>query len=275
MRILTFVLSVLVLSACTSPKPATNSPDSPAPVVEAPTAPAPASPQAAAAAPPPSAETAPTPAAADQTDSPGVEQLAAAEGTHSAFAVLKVKDAEQFAASLDRVHPDLERAGAIAYVVSQGLDQRDVVITHIVGRSGAKLKAFIDGQKASPESPLAKADELFVASDDAYDVPNPWPAERTFSVFLRFKVKDFDKWYSTFDKNGELRAPAGVIGYGVHRAVEDERVVVHYLAKSTDVLRQLADQPEFKRAQKAQGVQGNPKPFFAIDIRAQKLPALR
>lgn len=28
--------------------------------------------------------------------------MSAAEGTHSAFAVLKVKDAEQFAASLDR-----------------------------------------------------------------------------------------------------------------------------------------------------------------------------
>jgi hypothetical protein len=47
---------------------------------------------------------------------------------------------------------------------------------------------------------------------------------------------------------------------------------VHYLAKSTDFLRQIAVMPEVVKLMKAKGM-GNPKPFYATNIRAQSLPA--
>jgi hypothetical protein len=262
MRILT-VLCLLFASACGGSQPSAAPPEPPPPPPAAQPAPAPE---------PTPAATAPA-AAQDEHAAPAdSKHTAESEATHSIFAVLKVKDPKAFATSLDGLGADLEKASAIAYVVSQGQDQTDIVIAHIVGRSGEKLSAFVEAEKAKPDGLFAKANEFFVAKDDAYQVPSPWP-EKTFSVFLRFKVKDYDAWRAHFDQNGEVRAASGVIGYGIHHSLADERVIVHYLAKSTDFLRQIATMPEVTKAMKAQGVQGNPKPFYATDIRAQKLPA--
>ena len=173
--------------------------------------------------------------------------------------MLKVKEPKAFAASLAGMRPDLEKASAIAYVVSQGQDQTELVIVHIVGRSGEKLSAFVDAEKAKSGGLFATANEFFVARDDAYQVPSPWPEQKTFDVFLRFKVKDYEAWRSHFDQNGEVRAASGVIGYGIHRSLADERVIVHYLAKSTDLLRQIASMPEITKLMKDQGIQGKPQ----------------
>jgi hypothetical protein len=254
---------LLFASACGGSQPSAAPPEQPPPPVAEPApsqAPTPAATASAAA----QDEHAP-PADAKQT----VES----EATQSIFAVLKVKEPKAFAASLDGLSADLEKAGAIAYVVSQGQDQTDTVIVHIIGRSGEKLSAFVDAEKTKSNGLFAKASEFFVALDDAYQVPSPWPEEKTFSVFLRFKVKDYDAWRANFDRNGEIRAASGVIGYGIHHSLADGRVIVHYLTKSTDLLRQIATMPEITKLMKAQGIQGNPKPFYATNIRAQKLPA--
>jgi hypothetical protein len=186
---------------------------------------------------------------------------------------MKVKEPKAFTASLAGMRADLEKASAFAYVVSQGQDQTDIVITHIVGRSGDKLKAFVEAEKAKTGGLFSKADEFFVAQDDAYQVPNPWPEQKTYDVFLRFKVKDYEAWRTHFDRNGEVRAASGVIGYGIHHSLADERVIVHYLAKSTDLLRQIVSMPEVTKVMKEQGVQGSPKPFYATNIVAQNLAA--
>jgi hypothetical protein len=195
------------------------------------------------------------------------------EASHSIFAVLKVKDPKAFAASFTALHADLEKADAIAYLLSQGQDQTDVVIAHIIGRSGEKLGTFLELQKAKPDGLFAKATEFFVTVDDAYELPSPWPEQTTYSVFLRFKVKDYDKWRASFDKNGEVRAASGVIGYGIHHSINDERVIVHYLAKSTDLVRQLVTMPEITKLMKDQGIQGKPKPLYTTNIAALRLPA--
>jgi len=218
---------------------------------------------------------------APQPSAPATEEHAAPadanhtvanEATQSVFAVLKVKDPKAFVASLDSLKPELEKAAVVAYVVSRGQDQTDTVIAHLIGRSGEKLKAFVEAEKAKADGPFVKASELFVAKDDAYQVPSPWPEQETFSVFIRFKAKDYDAWRADFDRNGEIRAAAGVIGYGIHHSLSDDRVIVHYLTKSTDLLRQIAAMPEITKLMKERGM-GSPKPFYAANIRAQKLPA--
>lgn len=262
MRILTGLFLLLVASACggsqpaASPQPATD----PAPALQ----PAPSAPAAAE-----------LPAEAAQEQAAPAETKPAAEsgGTQSIFAVLKVKEPKAFAASLAGMRPDLQKASAIAYVVSQGQDQTEIVIVHIVGRSGDKLSAFVAAEKAKSGGLFATADEFFVARDDAYQVPNPWPEQKTFDVFLRFKVKDYEAWRAHFDRNGDVRAASGVIGYGIHRSLADERVIVHYLAKSTDLLRQIASMPEITKLMKDQGIQSSPKPFYAANIVAQNLAA--
>jgi len=269
MRVLAVSCLLLVASACGGSQPAAAPPEAP---------------PATAATPAPEPVPAATASAGAQTTPPTTpqnEQAAPAEakpatesgGTHSIFALLKVKEPKAFTAGLDAMRPELEKASATAYVVSQGQDQTDVVIAHIVGRSGEKFKAFVEAEKAKPNGLFAKADEFFVAKDDAYQVPNPWPEQKTFDVFLRFKVKDFEAWHSHFDQNGEVRAASGVIGYGIHHSLVDERVIVHYLAKSTDLLRQIASMPEVTKAMKVQGVQGSPKPFYATNIAAKSLSA--
>ncbi|HYP74797.1 MAG TPA: hypothetical protein VER12_02505 [Polyangiaceae bacterium] len=211
-----------------------------------------------------------TPVPAENQPPAAVEAKPTAEGggTQSIFALLKVKEPKAFVASLDAMRANLEKAGAFAYVVSQGQDQTEMLIVHIVGRSGNELAAFVDAEKAKSGGLFANASEFFVAQDDAYQVPNPWPEQKTYDLFLRFKVKDYDAWRAHFDRNGEVRAAAGVIGYGIHRSLKDERVIVHYLAKSTDLLRQIASMPEITKLMKDQGIQGSPKPFYATNIAA-------
>jgi hypothetical protein len=194
-------------------------------------------------------------------------------GTQSIFALLKIKEPKAFVASLDGLRAELEKASAFAYVVSQGQDQTETVIVHIVGRSGEKLSAFVAAEKAKAGGLFATASEFFVAQDDAYQVPSPWPERQTFDMFLRFKVKDYETWRAHFDRNGEVRAASGVIGYGIHRSLADERVIVHYLAKSTDLLRQIATLPEITKLMKDQGIQGGPKPFYATNIVALNFSA--
>ena len=264
MRILTVLCLLLVASACGGPQPSATPPEpAPPPVVE----PAPA------AEPTPEPTPAPTATQAEAAPPPDTKLAVQGEGSHSLFAVLKVKDPKAFAASFTGLHAELEKADAIAYLLSQGQDQTDVVIAHIIGRSGEKLGTFLELQKAKPDGLFAGASEFFVTLDDAYEVPSPWPEQTTYSVFLRFKVKDYDKWRASFDKNGEVRAASGVIGYGIHHSLADERVIVRYLATSTDLLRQIATMPEIKKLMKEQGVQGAIKPFYATDIRAQSWAA--
>jgi len=262
MRVLTVLFLLLVASACGGSQPAAAPPEPP---------PAPAAEPAPAPEPTPAA-TAAAPAQEEHAAPADAKHAVESEASHSVFAVLKVKDPKAFATSLDGLRADLEKAGAIAYVVSQGQDQTDIVVAHIIGRSGEKLRAFVETEKAKKDSLFAKADELFVALDDAYQVPSPWPEQKTFSVFIRFKVKDYAAWRANFDRNGEVRAASGVIGYGIHHSLADERVIVHYLAKSTDLLRQIAGMPEITKLMKEQGM-GSPKPFYATNIRVQSLPA--
>jgi hypothetical protein len=262
MRVLTGLFLLLVASACGGSQPAATPPASPPPASEPAAAPEPAP-----------ATTPPAAAQGEQATPAETRPTAEGGGTQSIFAILKVKEPKAFVASLDGMRADLEKASAIAYVVAQGQDQTDIVIAHIVGRSGEKLKAFVEAEKAKPAGPFSTATEFFVAQDDAYQVPNPWPEQKTFDVFLRFKVKDFETWRTQFDRNGEVRAASGVIGYGIHHSLADERVIVHYLAKSTDLLRQIASMPEVTKLMKDQGIQGKPKPFYATNIAAQTLPA--
>ena len=263
MRILTVLCLLLVASACGGSQPSATPPEpAPPPVVE----PAPAA--------EPVPEPPPAPTATEAEQAPPDTKLAVqGEGSHSIFAVLKVKDPKAFAESFTGLHAELEKADAIAYLLSQGQDQKDLVIAHIIGRSGEKLGTFLELQKAKPDGLFAGASEFFVTLDDAYEVPSPWPEQTTYSVFLRFKVKDYDKWRASFDKNGEVRAASGVIGYGIHHSINDDRVIVHYLAKSTDLVRQLVTMPEITKLMKDQGIQGKPKPLYTTNIRAQSLPA--
>lgn len=218
----------------------------------------------------------PTPAAPTATVTeeapPSTKEAVESEGRYSIFAMLKVKDPMAFAASFTELHADLEQADAIVYLLAQGQDQKDLVVAHIIGRSQEKLESFVDLQKSKPDSPFAGVTEFFVTLDDAYEVPNPWPAQTTYSVFLRFKVKDYDKWRASFDKNGEVRAAAGIIGYGIHHSINDKRVIVHYLASSTDLVRQLMKMPEITKLMQDEGVQGKPKLLYTTNIRVQRLP---
>ncbi|HYP97874.1 MAG TPA: hypothetical protein VER96_04315 [Polyangiaceae bacterium] len=265
MRVLTVLCFLLVASGCGGSQPSAAPP---APLA---TEPAPAAATAEEA--PSAAQTAPA-APQDPPAAPAEpKQTVASGGTQSIFAVLKVKQPKAFAASLEGMRAELEKASAFAYVVSQGQDQTDVVIAHIIGRSGEKLSAFVDAEKAKSGGVFSTASEFFVAQDDAYQEPSPWPEQKTFDVFLRFKVKDYEAWRTQFDRNGEVRAASGVIGYGIHRSLVDERVIVHYLAKSTDLLRQIASMPEITKLMKDQGIQGSPKPFYATNIVALNFSA--
>jgi hypothetical protein len=268
MRVLTVLSLLLVASGCggSQPSVASASPSAKEPV---PTA-APLETAQTDAAP-----AAPAPAEIQPAAPPEAKSTAERGGTQSIFALLKVKEPKAFVAQLDGMRADLQKASAFAYVVSRGQDQTEMVIVHIVGRSGEKLTAFVDAEKAKAGGLFASASEFFVAQDDAYQVPSPWPEQETFDVFLRFKVKDYAAWRAGFDRNGEVRAASGVIGYGIHRSLADERVIVHYLAKSTDLLRQISSMPEIIKLMKDQGIQGSPKPFYATNIAARNFSATK
>lgn len=87
------------------------------------------------------------------------------------------------------------------------------------------------------------------------------------SVFVKFRVADFDAWKSAFDGNQPMRVAAGFKNHSVHRDANDPNVVIVALrAEDISRAREFGTSEELRQVQQRAGVQGPPEMWYAEDV---------
>jgi len=195
-----------------------------------------------------------------------METRAASRSELPVAAVVINHDVEDYAAwkrAFDRHAAVRREAGIFAAHVNQDADNPNRLSVYLAAADRAKLAAFI-GDIAL----MATMREAGVTGPpyiiDLTPVEDLTRKDRPLAgLIIRHEVRDYALWKQAFDRHGEVRAKAGVIGHAVSRSARDPNVVVIYLqAESLEALRAFAAAPELKAAMQTAGVVGAPELSF-------------
>jgi quinol monooxygenase YgiN len=122
------------------------------------------------------------------------------------------------------------------------------------------LQAVAPAPAAEPVVPAAPppAPEP-VATTPAANAQPAQPPMPPLAVVVMHEVKDFDAWKKVFDEDAAARKEAGMLGEGVMRGVDNEKLVAVY-APATDLakLKAFTTSKELKDKMKTAGVKGKP-----------------
>jgi len=93
----------------------------------------------------------------------------------------------------------------------------------------------------------------------AVEAPPPAPQMPPFAAVVIQEVKDYDAWKTVFDGDVEARKAGGIVGEGLMRGADDDKLVVVY-APATDAekLKAFLGAKELKAKMKEAGVKGKP-----------------
>lgn len=174
-----------------------------------------------------------------------------------------VEDFDRWRKAFDAHAAARRDAGIVATHVNRHADEPNRLSVYLAGSDAAKLQAFLTstdlaatmrgaGVKGPPHVALVTPAEDMTVKDRSL------PA-----VIIQHEVKDYAAWKVAFDRHGEARAEAGIIGHAVNRSVASPNVVVVYLqAESADALRAFTSSPDLKETMQAAGVVGAPSKSF-------------
>ena len=195
-----------------------------------------------------------------------METRAASRSQLPVAAVVINHDVQDYAAwkrAFDR-HAAVRRdAGIFAAHVNQDADNPNRLSVYLAAADRAKLAAFIGDialmatmRDAGVTGPPHIIDLTPVEDLTCKDRP-------LAGLIIRHEVHDYASWKQAFDRHGEGRAKAGVMGHAVSRSARNPNVVVVYLqAASLEALRALAAESELKAVMQAAGVVGAPELSF-------------
>jgi quinol monooxygenase YgiN len=181
-------------------------------------------------------------------------------------AVVISHDVEDYAAwkrAFDRHAGTRRSAGIIVAHVNQDAENPNRLSVYLAAADRSKLQAFLGDitlmavmRDAGVTGPPHILDLTPVEDLTHKDRP-------LAGLIIRHQVRDYATWKVAFDRNGDARANAGVIGHAVSRSVRNPDVVVIYLqAEALEALRAFAAAPELKAVMATAGVLGAPDLTF-------------
>jgi hypothetical protein len=86
------------------------------------------------------------------------------------------------------------------------------------------------------------------------------------SVFVRFRVADYDQWKAAFDAAQSRRQGGSVTGHSVHRDADDPNMImVAARVSDLDRAREFYNSDEMRGRMQAAGIQ-DPQFWFAEDV---------
>jgi len=84
-----------------------------------------------------------------------------------------------------------------------------------------------------------------------------------FSLFVRHKVENLERWMGSFNKHGHMRAEAGSLGGFVLFHPHENDDVIGFLGwESIDAAREFVEAPDLREAMEAAGVADEPDVLF-------------
>jgi hypothetical protein len=90
------------------------------------------------------------------------------------------------------------------------------------------------------------------------------------SVFIRYRISDYDQWRKGFDDAQPLRQAAGVTAHSAHRDADDPNMII-IAARVSDLgrAREFYNSAELRQRMEAAGI-WDPQFWFTEDIEDQK-----
>jgi heme-degrading monooxygenase HmoA len=86
-------------------------------------------------------------------------------------------------------------------------------------------------------------------------------------LFIKHKVKDFDKWKTVFDKNASVRETGGSQGGRLFRNTENPNETIIILEwNSIENAKKFAGSEDLKKAMEKAGVDGKPEIYFLEEV---------
>jgi hypothetical protein len=135
------------------------------------------------------------------------------------------------------------------------------------------------GEAVQPELPPAPPAETVTPppapepAPAAAVTPPPAPQMPPYAAVVIHEVKDFDAWKPVFDSHIEARKQAGVLGEGVMRGVDNDKLVMVYLpASDPEKVKALVESKELKDKMKEGGVKGKPTVLIFKDEGGKMAP---
>ncbi|MBT5714157.1 hypothetical protein HOI71_24125 [Candidatus Poribacteria bacterium] len=134
--------------------------------------------------------------------------------------------------------------GALAFGASEGL--RDAMAeAEVVGEPAVWV---FDTEHVKP-----------VVDREGVNVGGP----SDFSLFVRHKVENLERWMGSFNKHGHMRAEAGSLGGFVLFHPHENDDVIGFLGwESIDAAREFVEAPDLREAMEAAGVADEPDVLF-------------
>lgn len=87
------------------------------------------------------------------------------------------------------------------------------------------------------------------------------------TVFVRHKIREYEKWKRIYDELEPLRKQKGVVGASVHRDVSDEGVViVTHRFRDLVTAKAFADSQELRAAVMSAGAISAPEIWYGEDV---------
>jgi len=174
-----------------------------------------------------------------------------------------VEDYASWKRAFDRHAGARREAGIVAAHVNQDAENPNRVSVYLAGTDRAKLSAFL-GDIALMTSMRAAGVTGPPHIIDMTPVEDLTRKDRPLAgLIIRHEVRDYAVWKQAFDRHGESRSKAGVIGHAVSRSVRNPNVVIVYLQAATlEALRAFGAGPDLQAVMAAAGVVGAPDLSF-------------
>jgi quinol monooxygenase YgiN len=122
-----------------------------------------------------------------------------------------------------------------------------------------QLPAMQPAPVAAPPVAPAPAAEAPPTTPAAAVAQPPQPQMPQLAMVVIHEVKDFDTWKQAFDEHASARKEAGLLGEGVMRGVDNDKLVAVYSPASDPVkLKAFLESKDLKDKMKTAGVKGKP-----------------
>jgi hypothetical protein len=218
--------------------------------------------------PPASSPPSSTPPAEIAGAEPASATVPQSEASASVFVVHQVSDVEGFKKYFEEGAAQRATSGVLGYLMTRLDDGRFVV--HFVAKDVQTVEQALKSdamQQRLNRGSAPDASLVWVTRDELLKVPSEQPKGKTYSLFLKVHVSDFDALKKGFEERYPRFEREGIIGQGLHRSTaRDDVAILHFVATDRTKLEALPKHPEFVDLLTKAGNRELAKPLVGEDV---------
>jgi hypothetical protein len=185
----------------------------------------------------------------------------------SVFVVNTISDLDAFEKFFESGSAEREAGSVSGYLLSRLGDGR--IVVHLLADDLDRVQAALNSAQMQGYLNRAGAPDaslVWVTRDVSVSLPVTPPPGKTYSLYFKLKVGDFDAFKNSFEARDSLYAAHGVVGRGLHQSTSERNVVIHFVGTDRAELEALTKDPEFEKLLALAEPEGAAKPFLGEDL---------